>query len=178
MIPALALILLAAPAELPQAAPDAAGASHALRGALTVFVFMSVECPISNRSIPNLNELAQKYAGKVRFFGVNPEADVTAAQVAQHDKDFALGFVTLLDPKQSLAKALGAETTPTAVLVDANGAVLYRGRIDDQVVDFGKSRPKAKREDLREALDEALAGKAVSVPRTPSVGCAIVGAHR
>ena len=52
-------------------------------------------------------------------------------------------------------------------LLDQARKVVYRGRIDDNIDD-----PKAvKRHDLREALDEALQGKPVSVPTTEPVGC-------
>jgi len=51
--------------------------------------------------------------------------------------------------------------------------VLYQGRIDDQH-GLGWSRPgKPTRKDLAEALDEVLAGKAVSTPRTDVEGCLI-----
>ena len=142
---------------------------------LTVYIFLAVQCPISNRAIPDLNALSEKYAGKVQFVAVNAERDVSADQVAAHDREFKLAFKTLLDPKQELARKLKAETTPTAVLLSSTGEVLYRGRIDDRVIDFGKQRSTARREDLREAIDEVLAGKPVAVRETPSVGCSIEG---
>jgi thiol-disulfide isomerase/thioredoxin len=144
----------------------------------TVFVFLAVQCPISNRSIPDLNALAEKYEGRVRFVGVNAERGRTAEEVEKHDREFALKFATQLDPHQELAKRYRALTTPTVVLVSPKGEVLYRGRIDDRVIDFGKQRSKARREDLREALEEALAGKPIAVPETPSVGCSIEGVDR
>jgi hypothetical protein len=122
-----------------------------------------------------MNTLAQRYQGKVRFFGVSSEK---ADAVAKHDDEYKLGFPTLLDPDQAFVKALGATTTPTFVLVSGAREVLYRGRLDDRIVDFGKERSKPRREDLRVALDEALARKPVSVPETPSIGCSIEGAHR
>ena len=175
-------LLAAAPLKLPFPIPDADGVSH-LEGelqerALTAFVFLSLECPICNRSIPDLGTLAARYTDQVRFFAVNPEPSATAEQVKRHDRDYQLGFVTLLDPQQVLAKALGATTTPTVVVVSKDHQVLYRGRIDDRVVELGKTRSRPRREDLRVAIDEALAGKQVSVPETAPIGCAIEGAHR
>ena len=50
---------------------------------------------------------------------------------------------------------------------------VYRGRIDDRYVDFGKYRPAPERHDLAEALDSVLAGKPVKIQQTKSIGCAI-----
>jgi hypothetical protein len=50
--------------------------------------------------------------------------------------------------------------------------VRYRGRIDDQY-GVGTQRPRPTRRDLAEALEELLAGKPVSRPVTPTVGCPI-----
>src|SRR5262249_52009858 len=49
------------------------------------------------------------------------------------------------------------------------------GRIDDQF-GVGFKRPAAMRHDLVEALEEVLAGKAVSVKETPVAGCLIARA--
>jgi thiol-disulfide isomerase/thioredoxin len=143
---------------------------------LVVLVFLSTECPLCNRAVPDLNALSQRHAGKVRFFAVNPERDRTAAQVLAHDREYALAFPTLLDPQQALAKAAGATVTPEAVVLDSSGAVLYRGRLDDRAADFGKVRARPRREDLRLAVEEALAGRPISVPETPVLGCYIQGA--
>jgi len=156
---------------------DAAGtlhqASELKERPVTVLVFLSTECPLSNRSIPDLNAMAARHAGRVRFFAVNPERDRTADQVLHHDREYALSFPTLLDPQQALARAAGATVTPEAVVLGAGGAVLYRGRLDDRAVDFGKVRARPRREDLRIAIDEALAGSPISVPETPVLGCYI-----
>ena len=51
--------------------------------------------------------------------------------------------------------------------------LLYRGRIDDRVADFGKRRVEPTRRDLRLALDDILAGKPVQTRLTKAVGCYI-----
>jgi peroxiredoxin len=177
----LAALLLSAvaPVKLPFPLSDARGVAHTDRevreAPLTVFVFLATDCPICNRSIPDLNALAARYAGKVRFFGVSGEG---AEVVAKHDDEFRLGFPTLLDPKRELTRALRATTNPTMVVVSPSLEVVYRGRLDDRVVDFGKERSRPRREDLRLALDEALTGKPVTIPETPSIGCSIEGEPR
>ena len=85
----------------------------------------------------------------------------------------AIPFPLLLDPKLSLARGAGATVMPEAAVLSPSGHVLYLGRIDDRVVDFGKARLQARQHDLREALDAVLAGKPVAHSRTRAVGCAI-----
>jgi len=55
--------------------------------------------------------------------------------------------------------------------------VLYLGRIDNRVEDFGKVRIQATEFDLRDALDAVLAGRPVPHPRTHALGCAITNGH-
>src|SRR5581483_764026 len=75
------------------------------------------------------------------------------------------------------AAAFGAKRTPEVFLLDAGRAIRYHGRIDDQYgVGFRREAPT--RRDLREALDELLAGKPVSTPRTEVAGCVIDRAAR
>ena len=59
--------------------------------------------------------------------------------------------------------------TPHVFLLDGDRKVAYRGRIDDNIDDVNAVR----RHDLREAIEEVLAGKSVSVQSTESVGCSV-----
>jgi len=52
-------------------------------------------------------------------------------------------------------------------------AVVYRGRIDDRVVDFGKVLHRPNRQDLRLTLDAILRGDAIPNARTRCIGCLI-----
>ena len=69
----------------------------------------------------------------------------------------------VVDKGQKLAAQYGATATPTVFLLGRNGKLIYKGAIDDG----------EKKEYLREALDEALAGKAITLPKTRSWGCGI-----
>ncbi len=55
--------------------------------------------------------------------------------------------------------------------------MLYLGRIDNRVEDFGKTRLQATEFDLRDALEAVLAGRPVAHPRTHAIGCAITNGH-
>jgi thiol-disulfide isomerase/thioredoxin/mono/diheme cytochrome c family protein len=139
-----------------------------------VVVFLGTECPVNNAFLPVLAELHKVYADKgVQFLGVNANQQDTAERVAEHARKNAVPFPVAKDPRNVVADKFGAKRTPEAFVLDPTGKVLYQGRIDDQF-GIGYSRPgKPTRKDLACALDDVLAGKAVSVPTTPVAGCVI-----
>lgn len=161
---------------------DAEGRRHTMPAAqdakAVVFVFVGIDCPISNGYVPELARLFAEYSNRgIVFYAVQADPSVSRSEVRQHAREFGVPFPVLLDPSQVLARQTGATATPEAAVVSAAGELLYRGRIDDRVVDFGKARQKPTRRDLRVALDEVLEGRPVSVRATKAVGCAIARIH-
>ena len=63
--------------------------------------------------------------------------------------------------------------TPEAAVFLPDGRELYRGRIDDRYVDFGKERPTPTTRDLDEVLVSVLGGKPVASSVTRAIGCYI-----
>jgi peroxiredoxin len=136
-------------------------------------VFLGTECPINNAFLPRLADLHKEYAPKgVQIIGINSNSQDTAAEVAAHARKFDVPFPMLKDERNKVADVFGAERTPEVFLLDSTGRIRYRGRIDDQFgIDY--RRPAPTRRDLAEAIDEVLAGKAVSQPTTEVAGCVI-----
>lgn len=139
-----------------------------------VLVFMGTECPLGNAFLPVLAGLYREFSDKgVAFVAVNSNMQDVPARVATHAREHSVPFAVVKDPGNRLADRLGAKRTPETFVLGPDGRVLYQGRIDDQF-GIGYSRPgKPSRRDLAIALDEVLAGKAVSVPRTTAAGCLI-----
>jgi peroxiredoxin/mono/diheme cytochrome c family protein len=138
-----------------------------------VVVFLGTECPINNAFLPRLNELARDYACvSVQFLAVNSNRQDTPERVREHARRYGISFPVLKDEGHAVADRLGARRTPEVVVLDAQRRVCYQGRIDDQF-GVGYKRAQPTRRDLVEALNEILAGKAVSVPTTPVAGCLI-----
>lgn len=136
-------------------------------------IFVGTECPINNLFLPRLAELCREYTPKgVQFVAINANRQDTLQRVAEHARKYALPFPVLKDEGNVVADRFGARRTPEVFLLDAARTIRYRGRIDDQF-GVGYKRPKPTRRDLAEALDEVLAGKAVSQTTTPVAGCLI-----
>jgi thiol-disulfide isomerase/thioredoxin len=138
-----------------------------------VVLFLGTECPINNAYIPVLTALHHRYnARSVVFLGVNSNHLDDAAAVAKHAKEFSIPFPVLKDDETAVADRFRAERVPEAFVLDGSLTVRYRGRVDDQL-GKGVKRSRASRNDLAEAIDDVLAGKAVARPVTEVVGCPI-----
>lgn len=158
---------------------DSAGGSHTsaefASAKAVVLFFITTDCPISNGYVPEMNRIAQSYSARgVRFYGVMADLTAPIADVQKHAKEYGFSFPVLLDPKQTLIRFTGATITPQAAVLLSSGVLAYLGRIDNRVEGFGEQRPRATENDLRDALDQVLAGKAVLRPSTKAVGCSIV----
>ena len=84
----------------------------------------------------------------------------------------AAATATLLDPKGEAGRAYGARTTPHMYIVDPKGVLAYAGGIDDKRSTDPEDVKTAKNY-VRAALDELLAGKAVSQASTQPYGCSV-----
>lgn len=73
-----------------------------------------------------------------------------------------------VDQNSTLADAFGANRTPETFLFNKDGKLVYHGAIDDKP---GES--VGDRAHLKEAINEMVAGKDVSVKTSRSVGCSI-----
>jgi peroxiredoxin len=156
--------------------PDSAGGFHTAaewqRRSAVVLLFISADCPISNRYAPTINELVKEYVpANTAFYAVQSDPDITPEAARQYAKDYGFQFPVLLDPYQTIASHYAVMVTPTAVVVSGRGDLLYRGRIDDRAVDLGKWRNTARKQDLRDAITNVLSGKPVAQPFPDAIGC-------
>ena len=141
-----------------------------------VVVFIGTQCPINNAYMPKLVELEKAYRDKgVVFVAINANHHDAIEAIQKHAKKYELTFPVLRDEKNVIADRFGAERHPTAFLLDSSRTVRYQGRIDDQY-GIGYNRPAPTRRDLASAIDQVLAGKAVSQEKTAVEGCFITKA--
>jgi peroxiredoxin len=141
--------------------------------AVVVF-FVTTDCPLSNAYAPEMNRITQEFTPRgVRVYAVQGDTSIPDDAVRRHAHEFAYTFPVLLDPSLTLARETGATITPEVAILSPDGAVLYLGRIDNRVQDFGKVRYQATELDLRDALNAILAGRPVAHSRTQAIGCSI-----
>jgi peroxiredoxin len=142
----------------------------------TLLFFLLTDCPVSNSYAPEIQRICAEYTPRgIATFVVHADPDVSTAGAKKHAMDYGLPCPVLLDPEHLLVKVSGVTMAPEVAVLDADDRVLYRGRIDDRYVDFGKSRAEPKQRDLRNALDAVLEGKPVPAPVTKVIGCQLPG---
>lgn len=153
--------------------PDVDGHDRALKALKgkngTVLLFIAVQCPVSNAYNERMEKLATDYKAKgIAVIGINANASEDAAAVKAHATEKGLTFPILKDTGNKVADKLGATRTPEAYFLDANNKLLYHGRIDSS-----QNPATIESDDLRMALDAALAGKPIEKSETKSFGCSI-----
>ena len=153
--------------------PDAGGAQHSLKSLMgkngAVLIFIATRCPVSNGYNERMEKLAQDYQAKgVNVIGINSNVTEPASEVKSHAAEKHLTFTILKDDGNKIADRLGATRTPEAYVLDANSKLVYHGRIDNS-----QNPANITSNDLRQALDEMLAGKQVSKTGGAAFGCSI-----
>ncbi len=138
-----------------------------------VVIFVGTECPIANLYFPTLAEMQRRYDDRgVQILAINSNDQDTFADVVAHAHERKLPFPICKDADQRAMEAFGARRTPEAFLLDGDRTIRYRGRIDDQY-GYTYRRAVPTHTELKDALTELLAGKAVTVPESECQGCLI-----
>jgi peroxiredoxin len=136
-----------------------------------VLFCLAAECPVSRQAAPEMARLAREFAPRgIVFLGICPGPGAPEQTFTARAAEWGLPFPILLDPAQQVVRQAGVRVTPEAVVLLADGQVLYRGRIDDRCVP-GPRRGLARRtSDLRAALSAILAEEMPVVTRTTAFG--------
>ncbi len=153
--------------------PDAEGKEHslsALKGEKgTIIIFISARCPMVRAYNERIAKLALDYRARgVNVVGINSNVTESADDIKRHAAENNFSFVVLRDKSNKVADLLGAERTPEVFLLDASNKLVYRGRIDNH-----KDVSLVQSNDLRDAIDETLAGKPVTKAEAAAFGCTI-----
>jgi thiol-disulfide isomerase/thioredoxin len=138
-----------------------------------VIAFTTLDCPVVQRYLPKLKELDEAYRDKgVQFVAMNEGPGDPLREVAYQAIRVDAAFPFAKDFDGSVARAVGAARAAEVVVLDADQKLRYRGRIDSQFRLAG-DKPDSGREDLKEAIEDVLAGRDAKVAQTPVDGCLI-----
>ena len=95
--------------------------------------------------------------------------DDSYAAMQLYAKNQKYNWSYVVDKNNEVADAFGANRTPECFLFDKNLKLVYHGAIDDSPSDVSA----IKRVHLKEAINELVAGKEITVKESRSVGCSI-----
>ena|SRR2546421_10426731 len=141
---------------------------------ILVVIFNSNRCPTAKAFEERMNAIQRDYAERgVRLVAINSTdehlyAEESLPAMVERAREGGYTFPYLKDADQRAARSFGAECTLHAFVLDRERRVRYRGRIEDS-----RNAERATTHDLRDALDDLLAGREVRVPETQAYGCAL-----
>lgn len=162
---------------------DTNGKTHTLeqyRGKWVVLEWLNHDCPYVRKHYDNgaMQALQKKWSDKVTWLSVVSSApgkqghfsNERANELTKEKK--AAPHAVLVDSSGKVGRSYGARTTPHMFVINPEGKIVYMGAIDDKptakAADLATARPHV---DI--ALQEALAGKPVTVATSQPYGCSV-----
>lgn len=161
---------------------DTEGQAHRLsdytkEGKIVVLEWFNPDCPFVRKhhvSHKTMSELVAAFGERgVVWLAVNSGAPGKQGAGLERNrdarKDYGISYPVLLDESGKVGRAYGAKTTPHMFVIDAKGVLRYAGGIDDE----RNTTAIGKVNHVRNALEEVLDGKAISVASAPPYGCSV-----
>ncbi len=140
-----------------------------------VIIFSCNHCPYVQAYEDRIISLQNEYMGKrVAVIAINSNDDSqykddSFENMVSRSKQKGFNFPYLRDETQEIAKKFDATHTPEIFVFNNERELAYHGKIDDN----WKEPENVKSNYLKDALDELLNRKKISVPETFSIGCTI-----
>lgn len=140
---------------------------------LTLFVFLSPECPLSQGYTATLNKIDSQFTASVAVVGIIPGRVYPASDVKTFVNNYRISFPVYIDQAMELTRLINGTITPEAVLINQQGLVVYRGAIDDWAAAPGKKKLVVSNEYLKNAIRNYLDKQPVLLATVKPVGCLI-----
>ncbi len=140
----------------------------------TAVIFTCNLCPFSKGYEDRLVELAKSYQAEgIGFVAINPNDPKIVPgdgfdQMVERAKEKNFPYPYLVDTTQEIAAAYGARVTPHIFLLDGEGKLAYRGRVDDSL----KEKEVTAR-DFEAAMSALVNGEQVPAAETKAFGCSV-----
>lgn len=141
---------------------------------LVVLIFSSNRCPTAKAYGPRMNAVQKEFGSRgVQLVAVNSNdphlyPDEDRARMVERATADGYTFPYLADHDQRVAAAYGATCTFHVFVLDRERRIRYQGRFDDSRIEGS-----VRRHDLRDAIDDLLAGRDVRVATTRPFGCSL-----
>ncbi len=145
---------------------------ESFRHAVSVVFFITADCPIANGFAPEIKRIVADYSPRRVYFGlVYTDLSKTIEDARRHAQEYGYDLPVSLDEGRVQSRRYGVTVTPEAVLLDAGGNRVYRGRIDDRYLAPGQYRLQPTTRELRDAIEAVLERRPVPVAETKAAGC-------
>ena len=141
---------------------------------LLIVIFSCNHCPYVQAYEERIKQIQNDLDDKLQIVAINSNEDVNYPEdsfdeMKKRAKERQFNFPYLRDETQKIAKAYGATHTPEIFMFNKNRELSFHGKIDDNWQDT----TSVKTQYLRNAINEILEDKPISVPETFTIGCTI-----
>ena len=142
---------------------------------LTVYIFLSEDCVISQNYTLTLNQMAAEFKSRhIGFAGIFPNTWSKDSTINNFKIKYSVNYPLKTDHSKTLTNKFGITVTPeVAVWSHSSETLIYRGKIDNLYERIGRRRQKATSSELRDVLNNWLQNKNISFSETKAVGCFI-----
>jgi len=139
-----------------------------------IVIFSCNHCPYVRAYEDRIIQIQNDYKDRLQIVAINSNdttnyPEDSFEEMIKRAKEKNFNFPYLRDETQEIAKAYGATHTPEIFLFDKERKLVFHGKIDDN----WQEPSKVKTPYLRNAIEELLANKPISVPETFTIGCTI-----
>lgn len=147
-------------------------------GKTVVLVWFNPDCPYVVKHFKDGNNTFQKMADAFKDkdvvvlainSGAKGKQGAGSERNAKAKKDWNISFPIILDEAGTIGKAYGAKNSPATYVISKTGSLAYMGAIDNDSTPKGPGSTNY----AIQAVNELLAGKAVSVAETKPYGCGV-----
>ncbi len=163
---------------------DSNGQSHNLsdfKGKFVVLEWLNHGCPFVQKHYDggNMQGLQKEYTGKdVVWLSIVSSAPGKQGNMSPEETNKtkeekgSAATAILIDEDGTVGKLYDAKVTPELFVINPEGTLIYAGAIDDKK-SVDAADVAGARNYVKQALDEAMAGKPVSTPQTEAYGCSV-----
>lgn len=142
------------------------------RTPLMAVVFLSPDCPISQKYMKKLNDLQSSQKNEVTFLAIVP-GKVSKTDINDFVSEYRSELTFRQDKELTLTMAVGATVTPEIFLFDSQRTLVYRGAIDNWFYELGKNRREVTEHFFKDAVKASLKNQRPVVTSTEAIGCLI-----
>lgn len=140
-----------------------------------VLVMQGNGCPIVQKMLPTLKEVAADYSSRnVEFMMINSNFQDKPEGIKAESEKFEIPLPILKDSEQTIGKYLGAVRTAEVYIIDPDSwELMYHGPLDDRLT-YGREKAVADNHFVRDVLDAMLDGTEMPHPEKMTAdGCLI-----
>jgi peroxiredoxin len=151
------------------------------KGKYVVLEWFNPDCPFVKKHYGsgNMQKLQEEFTGKgVVWLSVDSsasgkEGNLTAEQAEKKMAELKMhSSALLLDQDGKAGQAYGAKNTPHMFVINPDGKLIYAGAIDSKATPNPADIPTSTNY-VKAALDESMAGKAVTTSSSRPYGCSV-----